>query len=849
MIFTYVLISSRFRLVNALLAYPPQTPTIARISSALSDVGHLALASAGQNLFILWLLAKAVSPGVASFCAFAAVAIVVDFFFHLTFFLAVLTIDVRRMELQDSIDRRHSSRRNSRTPKPGRRYWVDAMVRGRLPISSRLAGSAISICFILILNVHFFDNESTLRALTDSFKAIFASCKNQAPEKGAQFSTPPSINQARTPQAWLRIQDYNMAQEIIKFIKPDAHTITARVYDPLNIVLARSDRTGVPRDSTPFISSFLRLVHQHLYPLLLVVIIAVAFVTLLMQYLLFNELLEEDMDLATAETTLTVKSLPQAHRLDIVKLETCSKGHFITIGLDRVTAISLLDPVTGSYSLSGINMGQMTSPFWPITAVAIDENGLWAALLTENEKILFWNLPERRVSHFHDVKFDRLDPLLFAFVMMERADGNEALSLLVVLPNQRVIELDVHVGKTIEEFSLGPDWLLAAAVFRSGQNVKVIAATQKGRIAVATYIRKAWDQNWKGDHFETHVETRCWDLSCREDNQALTKTGEVEGDYNSDPRNSRVKSIVVAQELGLAVIARRHRLDLFDIRSQTFVKFIDTFDTGIDHCSKVRVLHSPRRQCPTCQGVAVHSISFVYNDNLDNTATSPYVMRTFAIGVDYNSLICLSHVLPGKPNNCKGILDANESFYRIENPGSWEATGTQAVIGIRRVSIMPSSRDGVASGNDVSADGNTAKPRRRKASFLNGHHSFSVQNATAHAKPEYDGVDEWEVWTLTTAGNFSTVPLHAAGDISNNEVDRELFVAEPGPIKKLGKRSVALAFGNTIKVITLGNERFEEDVDEYVDPAQQMNTARRRRLAARRTEALSFSQVINKATD
>jgi len=56
--------------------------TVHRIANALGNVGHLSLAAAGQNLFILWVLSRIVSPGVAAFCAFAAVALVFDFVFH-----------------------------------------------------------------------------------------------------------------------------------------------------------------------------------------------------------------------------------------------------------------------------------------------------------------------------------------------------------------------------------------------------------------------------------------------------------------------------------------------------------------------------------------------------------------------------------------------------------------------------------------------------------------------------------------------------------------------------------------------------------------------------------------------
>jgi len=54
-------------------------PTTSRIANALGDVGHLSLAAAAQNLMLLWLLSRMVWPGVAAFCAFAAVALIFDF--------------------------------------------------------------------------------------------------------------------------------------------------------------------------------------------------------------------------------------------------------------------------------------------------------------------------------------------------------------------------------------------------------------------------------------------------------------------------------------------------------------------------------------------------------------------------------------------------------------------------------------------------------------------------------------------------------------------------------------------------------------------------------------------------
>ena len=155
-----------FRLLNAVLAYPPEMPPQQRIANGLGDIGHSSLASAAQNLIILWLLSLFVSPGVSAFCAFAAVALLFDLFFLLTFFLAVLNVDIRRLELQDSITRIRAptERQKESTERPS---WLDALIRGRVPFSTRMAGSAVTISFVLALNWHFSDHSiSSLRHMS-----------------------------------------------------------------------------------------------------------------------------------------------------------------------------------------------------------------------------------------------------------------------------------------------------------------------------------------------------------------------------------------------------------------------------------------------------------------------------------------------------------------------------------------------------------------------------------------------------------------------------------------------------------------------------------------------------------
>jgi hypothetical protein len=74
-----------------------------------------------------------------------------------------------------------------------------------------------------------------------------------------------------------------------------------------------------------------------------------------------------------------------------------------------------------------------------------------------------------------------------------------------------------------------------------------------------------------------------------------------------------------------------------------------------------------------------------------------------------------------------------------------------------------------------------------------------------------DSDQEWEAWALSYQGDFRTRPL--LPDDSNSPLEipfaDDLFVATPGPIKKLGKRSVAVVFGNAVKIVTLGKELFD----------------------------------------
>ncbi|PHH81598.1 hypothetical protein CDD83_3539 [Cordyceps sp. RAO-2017] len=140
-----------FRLINAVILIPFEDSVSHRIGKAFGETAPIALASTLQNVLMLAGLSRLVSPGVSGFCVFAAIAIVFDFFYLSTFFLSVLSVDVRRMELVDALAKA-SMRRNPSDPgvRGSRRSWWDPVFHGKIAMSTRIAGTIVMFGFVLL---------------------------------------------------------------------------------------------------------------------------------------------------------------------------------------------------------------------------------------------------------------------------------------------------------------------------------------------------------------------------------------------------------------------------------------------------------------------------------------------------------------------------------------------------------------------------------------------------------------------------------------------------------------------------------------------------------------------------
>ncbi|RAR10498.1 ethanolamine kinase 1 [Stemphylium lycopersici] len=739
-----------FRLINVVLETPPEMPPHQRIGNALGEVGHLSLAIAFQNLALLYFCSRFVAPWVADFCVFAAVTLVFDLVFHLTFFVAVLSVDVQRMELSDSLDR------------------IDFNQNRTVAIFS----------IILAINWHFFDSSGKQLSLTTLRQSLTSRRQKRAVD--ATWSPPP-INQARTPADWLRLQDHNTARELFSFIKPGAQTFTARIYNPILVVAKGAYGRDRPQPPSSLMEGLRRFAHGHAFPVALMVVMLIATVTLLMNYLLWNGLPAAPEETNEEDNELSVKTLPAPQNLDVAQLAACPKGHLASVSLDRSTALWLQG--RGGYLHATLQTAVMKPKLWPIYSTAMDDGGSMLAICGQTGQIGLWDIPASRFLMFPQIDIRGQVPMLFAFVTLKTRTDVDRLYLIVVIPDGHLTKLEARTG-IHHTRRISPSSILCSSIYTSGKDdTSLVFVTKPG---------------------EVHI------LSLKENNY----TSEVVAGLDPGPppgsNPAKIRCIHGVPSLGLIFALRDEEAEIFDFASRALVH---AFQIGHIRPHSFRVLHSVRRVCQ-CGAPAVNSLSVAYAEQ----DTNHMMMQTFCLDDKMSSQMCLGKPLDREKHRCRGLECAKETIHSVEPAGSWESTDVLSVIGIRRREQSPTPSSTSSSGEDdqqgvdAGALASAIKQRAQRQGSPSAS-KFADKAFIRHdcVESSIGDTDGWEAWTLSTTGDFRSRPLTPddVDDEATVPYEEELFVAAPGPTVRLGKRSIAVGFGNTVKVITLGKESLD----------------------------------------
>ncbi|KAI9733507.1 MAG: hypothetical protein M1818_007255 [Claussenomyces sp. TS43310] len=777
-------LENMFRMINAVIVTPSESPTTARIGEALGTTGHIALAGVGQNLLILWLLYKVVSPGVGAFCVFAAIALSFDFFFLVTFFVAVLSVDVRRTELSDSIDRaRRRPRRSARVFNT--HTWINSLFRGTVPVSTRLAGTVVMVGFILIAQWHFFEREHPAQTLSRLWRLI--SMQKSTPASLAMPTENMDVNQARTPTAWLQLQDHETAREVIQIIKPKAHNYIARVYDPLVVVLNGSDRTPSCQGIRLFLPAVYDFVKHQLFALILTDMFLVAAVSLYMNYLLWGEERDDTDDEQRAEDDplLAVSTLDKGHALDVAALTTSSAGFVVSVGLDRWIRIWDIRNGVKSHVIDTEPTGRSV---FPLQAIAIDDEAEWLALASATGHIALWNIRKRRWGPQMDFEVTGRAPIAFTFRLSKTA---EIPPLILVHHNAMMLEFSFDAEEKVQasEIKICKSPLICVRIFwdrsssiSSQPLLCIVTASRRGCVHVVTERGGGWIS---------------------------------EGiDALDAPLGKGVISVVPLPALQCFLAVRQSSVDLVELDGYNVLRSFETADV-VPH--SLRCIHSaPRRR--QCGSLSLTSFSLVYTCR----NTGDCVLRTFSPKRE-GDVICMGSKRTSHGVACPSWAYAVEHNHRVASPGSWKTLPIGVIVGVNKCEASPQR------GLDCKADRATLASGglRKRGTFL--------QRSRGVMTPRCND-DRWKAWLLSAKGERMDMSL-----CEDEESGRTFHLLTPncGPLARIGQRSIAVGLGNSVKVITVGHERFDGAVDTSENLALAMAGRRRKPPGTKRSCAMA----------
>lgn len=768
-----------FRLINAVILTPSDHSTSSRIGQAFGETAHIALASVCQNLLILWGLSRVVSAGVSAFCTFAAIAILFDFFYLSTFFLSVLSVDVRRTELSDALEKAATRNNRPYSDQQPRQSLVDAILQGRIALSTRIAGTIVMLGFVIIAQWHFFDDAYSSRGPLRLFRFLWRRGDNTAPTPALYAQ----LHQARSPKSWLRLQDHETAKEVINVIKPWAHSYVARVYDPVIFVLKGADRNP-PGGTRWFPDAVYDFAHHQLGRFIVIVLMLVASVYLLMNYLLWDEMAEvRGYDDDNDEPLITIKNLEHGHELDVAKLLVAPDSQLISVGLDRKIRVWNLRYDFASYGLENPR-NVMDNPF-PIIAMAVDNESNWLAILT-TYRVLFWNFAEQGWGPSVGVDLFGQQPEAFFFGSTKK---RALKSVVIVRRNGTLAEVWPDVPESAEYVICRSPLTSVVSVAERGKNFSTCGCTGSRKLYTLlfqlTHTFSALATASKSEpplSLVTLSRRGCIHrVTCHKDFWVSTEV-RLPAKQDTEPHH-----ILSVQEFSAYLVVRSVSVDLVDLCSS---KVIHTFSTEPMRPRSMKFVYSGQRRGPDGKGT-VSSLTLAYLSEEDGDC----VLQTYLPGEGHDN-ICVSDAdSPTVRSSCAWAV-TKQITRRIRNPGVWTPLRNGCMIGLRKARETPT-------GSPIRG----RLPAFAQAGLRHRGVAAAANRPGVSVPPPTSAEETWEVWVITRleqeGRNMETRPLVGPDDPAG------LIIPDLGPVVKVGYGSIAVGFGNVVKVITVGHEWFD----------------------------------------
>jgi hypothetical protein len=257
------------------------------------------------------------------------------------------------------------------------------------------------------------------------------------------------------------------------------------------------------------------------------------------------------------------------------------------------------------------------------------------------------------------------------------------------------------------------------------------------------------------------------------------------------------------------LVARSRLVYMVDLRTSTI---LNTFQTESMAPRSLRFFHSAKRHgAYGLTGLGYFGLAYT------NAETGECVIHTYTPPQDdscINANEATVNAARGGPS-CTW-QETLEVKRRVDNPGVWEALPNGSIVGVRR-----------------------RKPPSQPAQ--NGSTQSGLRRRVRHVSPNGIVPAPWEVWSLSQLDRGGECEHHPLLDELEGDYSTHLLVSQLGPLVTVGTSSVALGFGNVVKVITVGQEHYGS-VAEILEADNIMTIGSRRRRTVGMARARARSQ-------
>lgn len=367
--------------------------------------------------------------------------------------------------------------------------------------------------------MHFLENQSPLHTFMSLVETVTSTLRRN-PENLArsQMAVMPT-NVARTPTSWLKLQDQLTGKELIRIVKPGAYRMVAKVYNPIFCVVSGSNRSTIP-GLLPNLANMIDLetVTKHFQGFLLTIVLVVAGVTILMNYLLMKYIADDISDGGTENEgpLLTCHTLYEGHSLDVVMLAASTRGVVVSVGLDRRIVVWKLKPRGQVPSKDIIRPTCAEHSLWPVMAIALDEKGEWLAIAPRVGIISIWHVGESTFKGSVAIDLAGQQPAAFFLESSKHGDiVDRGPSLIILRQNGWLSEICIKTGQCIQHrICTGVVVSSSHGVFTPRTPLRIVTACQKARIFVTSKSGGEWnsrqlnllEQPWSHPSLEAGVD-------------------------------------------------------------------------------------------------------------------------------------------------------------------------------------------------------------------------------------------------------------------------------------------------------------------------------------------------------